>query len=146
MQHLPLNKLKWFLIAFLVGLLLCIRAGEVQWFYDPLLTYFKNDYQNQPLPHIESVRYGGHLFLRYGLNSLVSMAILYVLFRSREQLFFVGHLYLGLGLILGASFFLLYDTSDDAHKWLIFYVRRFLIQPLFLLLFIPAFYYQNKDQ
>ncbi len=146
MQHRPQNKLKWFLIAFLVGLLLCIRAGEAQGFYDPLLYYFKNDYQNQPLPPIESVRYGVHLFLRYGLNSLISMAILYVFFRSREQLLFVGYLYVGLGLILGASFFLLYETSGDANKLLIFYVRRFLIQPLFLLLFIPAFYYQNKHR
>ncbi len=146
MQHHPQNKFKWFLIAFLVGLLLCIRAGEAQWFYDPLLVYFKNDYQNQPLPPIESVRYGLHLFLRYGLNSVVSMAILFVVFRSREQLRFVGYLYVGLGFILGASFFLLYDTSGDTHKLLIFYVRRFLIQPLFLLLFIPAFYYQNKHR
>ncbi|MFN7777115.1 exosortase F system-associated membrane protein [Flavobacterium sp.] len=146
MQGLPKNKSKWFLIAVLVGLLLCIRAGEGQWFYDPLLTYFKGDYQNLPLPPLDSFRYGVHLYLRYGLNSLISMSILFVVFRQREQLRFVAYLYVGLGLILGITFFLLYNSSTDAPKLLIFYVRRFLIQPLFLLLFIPAFFYQNKHR
>jgi exosortase F-associated protein len=27
----------------------------------------------------------------------------------------------------------------------VFYVRRFLIQPLFIILFIPAFYYQKRQ-
>ncbi|MFY7758816.1 MAG: exosortase F system-associated membrane protein, partial [Flavobacterium stagni] len=30
------------------------------------------------------------------------------------------------------------------HKVELFYLRRFLIQPLFLLLFVPAFYYQKR--
>jgi exosortase F-associated protein len=29
---------------------------------------------------------------------------------------------------------------------ILFYIRRFLIQPIFLLLFLPAFYYQKQNR
>jgi exosortase F-associated protein len=33
---------------------------------------------------------------------------------------------------------------DKENNFVLFYIRRFLIQPLFLLLFIPAFFYQKR--
>ena len=32
----------------------------------------------------------------------------------------------------------------ETNKMNLFYIRRFIIQPIFLILFIPAFYYQKK--
>jgi exosortase F-associated protein len=38
-----------------------------------------------------------------------------------------------------------FSCQNDSEVETVFYLRRFLIQPLFLLLFIPAFYLQKKQ-
>ena len=42
------NKLQVGLLLFLILLLIGIRAGESTFFYDPLLAYFKGDFQTHP--------------------------------------------------------------------------------------------------
>jgi exosortase F-associated protein len=46
-------------------------------------------------------------------------------------------------LVLMIAFFMVL-TYGGEYKEALFYIRRFLIQPIFLILFIPAFYYQKK--
>ena len=43
------------------------------------------------------------------------------------------------------AFVLLLNTSADGDHMALFYVRRFLIQPLFLLLLLPAFYFHKRS-
>jgi exosortase F-associated protein len=42
-------------------------------------------------------------------------------------------------------FFIVYFFNSDQNL-ILFYVRRFLIQPLFVILFVPAFYFQKLNQ
>jgi exosortase F-associated protein len=53
-------------------------------------------------------------------------------------------LYMIFGSILMISFFFVLNFFGEQSKMILFYIRRFIIQPIFLLLFIPAFYYQKK--
>ncbi len=137
------NKTSIYFIIVLVTLLLLIRAFENQLFYDPFLLYFKGNYQKAPLPKFNS----GLLFLgilfRYFLNTIVSLGILYFLFKDREMISFALLLYVLLFLILIAAFFAVLYFFNSDENLLLFYVRRFLIQPLFVILFIPAFYFQK---
>jgi exosortase F-associated protein len=47
-----------------------------------------------------------------------------------------------LGSVLMISFIFILTFFGEENKMTLFYIRRFLIQPIFILLFIPAFYYQ----
>ncbi|RZJ67158.1 MAG: exosortase F system-associated protein [Flavobacterium sp.] len=131
-------------IMILVLLLFGVRAFENELFYDPFLYYFKSDYLEKPLPGFES----GDLFFgmtfRYFLNTMLSLGIIYVLFPDAELLRFTSVLYVILFVVLISIFFGLLFASVNGNNFLLFYVRRFLIQPLFLLLFVPAFYYQKR--
>ncbi|NBU81103.1 MAG: exosortase F system-associated protein, partial [Flavobacteriaceae bacterium] len=49
-----------------------------------------------------------------------------------------------LGSILMISFVFVLTFFAEESKMTLFYIRRFLIQPIFILLFIPGFYYQKK--
>jgi len=130
-------------ILVLVAVLLGVRLYEDRLFYDPFLDYFRNDYLDMPLPIYDTGALLLHVGFRYALNTVVSLAILYVLFRDRQQLKFTGTIYLFFFVLLMGMFFALLQFPGQ-NNFLIFYTRRFLIQPIFLLLFIPAFYYQRS--
>lgn len=131
-----------FSIPFII-LLAMVRMYEETWFYDPFLSYFKSDYQSLPFPEFESGKLFISLTFRYILNTLFSLAIIYVLFRNLEHIKVASFLYLFFYLILIGIFFYIINFLDKSN-FVLFYTRRFLIQPLFLLLFLPGFYFQSK--
>jgi len=57
---------------------------------------------------------------------------------------FVSVLYVFFFLILIGLFFSMLYFYEEHNNLILFYVRRFLIQPIFVILFIPAFYYQKQ--
>jgi exosortase F-associated protein len=145
LQKLLNHKIRILSAILLVLLLVLIRAYEDSLFYDPFLNYFKTDYHNLPLPEIENVSLFFGLIFRYFLNTAVSLAIIYVLFKDIEAVKFASILYLVFFVILAVAFFFVFSFFGEANKMALFYIRRFLIQPIFLLLFLPAFYYQKQN-
>lgn len=131
-------------IAFL--LIVCIRLFENKLFYDPFLAFFKSDYQNNSLPIVENFKLILNLFLRYFANAFLSISIIYLLFQNKMHVKIASFLYLLLFVILILVFSYLIFASSRPDNLLLFYVRRFLIQPILLLLLIPAFYFQKKAE
>lgn len=138
------NKVQLFLAIILILFLIAIRAFENTLFYDPLLLFYKSEYANLPLPKINQIKFFLSLGFRFYLNSILSLALLYVLFKDFKIVKFATFLYIILGSILLISFVFVYHFFGEENKKTLFYIRRFIIQPLFLMLFIPAFYYQKK--
>ena len=124
-----------------LGGLVLIRMYENTLFYDPLIDYFKGDYLNSSLPEIEYLKYFGYILFRYVLNTVLSLAIIHILFKDFRILKFSLKFYILLFIILVSFLIILYQIIDV--KMLIFYVRRFLIQPIFLFILVPAFYYEK---
>lgn len=128
-------------IILLVVLLVCVRLFQEQLFYDPLLPFFKTE--NRVLPEYDSFKLFLGLAFRYLLNTAISIGIIYLCFKDRAMLRLTVILYAVFFAVLIAAFFLVIN-AEDVNLLLLFYIRRFLIQPLFLILFLPAFYYQKK--
>lgn len=146
LQKLFSHKVEVLFITLFVILLASIRAYEDVLFYDPFLNYFKMDYHNLALPAIENGSlFFGFLF-RYFLNTILSLAIIYVLFKDIEAVKFASVLYVLFFVILTVAFFLVLHVFEEPSKMVLFYIRRFLIQPIFLLLFLPAFYFQKQNK
>lgn len=139
------HKLRIALAMMLVLLLVLIRTYEDSLFYDPFLNYFKTDYYNLPLPELNNIQLFFGLVFRYFLNSSLSLAIIYVLFKDFEAVKFASILYLIFFTLLILALFLVLSFFGETNKMTLFYIRRFLIQPIFLLLFLPAFYYQKQN-
>ncbi|MCD0463974.1 exosortase F system-associated protein [Flavobacterium sp. ENC] len=133
-------------ITIAVLIVLCfglIRAFEEALFYDPFLVYFDSDFKGLPFPEVDVSKLFFGLLVRYFLNSGLSLLLIYVLFQDLEIVKFSALLYSCFLVILFAAFFVILHYYRDG-SWLLFYVRRFIIQPIFVLLFIPAFYYQMQ--
>ncbi len=138
------NTLKTLVIILLASLLVLIRAFENTLFYDPLLEFFKMGYKTMPLPEMNVFLLQANIALRFLLNTLISLAILWLVFRDKEIIKISVILYVLLFIFLFTTFIVIVLTSEGTGGHLVlFYVRRFLIQPLFLLILLPAFYFQR---
>lgn len=144
LKNLKNNKFEILLGIFLVGLLILIRTFEDDLFYDPLLKYFRYDFANMKLPILNPIKLFISMGFRYYLNSMISIGLLYLIFKDRKIVKFSMLLFIVFGSVLMISFLFTLHFFGEEHKMTLFYIRRFIIQPLFLILFIPAFYYQKK--
>ena len=144
LQVLLKNKQRLFWSLFLLLLLVLIRVFENNLFYDPFLNYFKTEYSQSPLPQINIFKLFFSLGIRFYLNSVISLFLLYVIFKDTKIVKFSILLYMILGSVLMISFIFVLNFFGEENKMTLFYIRRFLIQPIFILLFIPAFYYQKQ--
>lgn len=145
------NKLRqniWKIILFLVFVffLALVRTFEDQLFYDPFLAYFKKDFNSLPLPKFDAVKLFFGLLFRYALNTVFSLGILYILFKDVDIVWFTSVLYGFFFLVLISLFFVIIYFYEEHNNLMLFYVRRFLIQPIFVIVFVPAFYYQKQNK
>ncbi|MFE3846628.1 exosortase F system-associated protein [Flavobacterium sp. LB3P45] len=138
------NKIRLAQFLFFVGLLVLIRAFEDQLFYDPFLDYFKYNFANLSLPIFNPFQLFFGLLFRFTLNTILSLGIIYVLFKDIQMVKFALVLYYFFFMILIVTFFFIIYYVKGHNNLVLFYVRRFLIQPIFVLLFVPAFYYQKQ--
>ena len=144
LQLLLKNKSTVLWSLFLIGLLVGIRLFEDQLFYDPFLSYFKSEFTHAKLPQFNVFKLFFSLGMRFYLNTVISLFLLYVIFKDTKIVKFSILLYMILGSILLISFLFVLNFFGEENKMALFYLRRFLIQPIFILLFIPAFYYQKQ--
>lgn len=135
--------IKYVLLFVLFGLLVLIRFFEHELFYDPYLTFFQSDYLYMDSPRREVLKLVSFTTLRYLLNSIISLGILYVFFKDKSIIKFsiVVFVLTYIILLLIYLYFVINPRQED--YYLFFNVRRFLIQPIILLLLLPAFYYHR---
>jgi len=140
------NSVKYISLFILFGLLVLIRVFENQLFYDPYLLFFKNDYLYMDFPRREVLKLTFFTSLRYILNSIISIGIIYVFFKDKSIVKFSALVYVIAYIILVLIFLYFVINPRQEDYYLFFNFRRFLIQPVLLLLLLPAFYYYKLKQ
>ena len=134
------------LVVLMVGILIVIRGFVAPYFYDPLRDYFLSDYLHVPVPDIDLIHFFLHLFLRYFLNTIISLTLIYLIFKNLTLVQFSVKFYIYAFVILGFTLYLILQFQISDNYMLLFYVRRFLIHPLFVFILLPAFYYQSLKE
>ncbi|HEX7868584.1 MAG TPA: exosortase F system-associated protein [Chryseobacterium sp.] len=136
--------LSWFLVFLGICGLMGVRMLEDQIFYDPFLNFFHEADKSQAFPAFEWGKLiGGHV-LRFVLNLIFSCIIIHFMFKNKEWTIQGAVL---ITIIFAITFpiylFCIYNKFDIGYLFS-FYMRRFVIQPLILLLIIPLFYYRKQ--
>ncbi|XMO87486.1 exosortase F system-associated protein [Algibacter sp. AS12] len=131
------------LVLVFVVLLVLIRFYEGVLFYDPYLTFFQNDYLYIDSPRREIAKLVGFTTLRYALNTVISLAILLVVFKDKGIIKFSALIYVIAFLVLMVFYLYFVVNPRQEDYYLFFNIRRFLIQPILLILLLPAFYYHK---
>ena len=128
-------------IAMMIWLLIAVRVFQDILFYDPLIPFFKSS--SKVLPDYNPYLLFLGLLFRYLLNTILSLVIIWLFFKDRAVIKLSALLYIFFFIVLISAFFIVAGTNNP-NLLVLFYLRRFIIQPLFLILFVPAFYYQKK--
>lgn len=136
--------LSWFLVILGVCGLFSVRILEDQIFYDPFLNYFHEGNKNISFPEFEWRKLiFSHLF-RFILNLFFSCIIIHFLFKNKDWTVQGAVL---ISIIFAITFpiylYCIYDRFEIGYLFT-FYMRRFVIQPLILLLIVPLFYYRKQ--
>lgn len=130
--------------AVLIIALGCIRIFQQQLFYDPLLLFFESAYlYDASLPQLDFIKLIVHTGIRFWLNASISIVFILLLFCSSENFKILLLIYAATFILLLTAFALVLKSYTIELNLLLFYIRRFLIQPMLLLILIPAFYYQK---
>ncbi|SFI96893.1 exosortase F system-associated membrane protein [Myroides guanonis] len=123
--------------------LILIRNFETELFYDPLISYFKQNYHNLPFPNTDYTLLYISYTVRFLLNSFFSIAILWNIFQKQAHLKIISIIYLTFYIVL--LLLLCYSLHFKADNLqILIYTRRFLIHPILLLIFIGALFYQKR--
>ncbi len=133
-------------VGFLVLGLIMIRQFQYELFYDPFLAYFNGDYRHATYPDYNLAKLLASLAFRYGLNMLLSVGIIYFLFTNKNYIKYALIIFGITFLVLTPIYIYFIQTEFKLGFAAGFYVRRFLIQPMLLLLLVPAFYYLNYNK
>jgi exosortase F-associated protein len=140
---------KWYkygIVAFLFILLALIRWFENELFYDPYLLFFHNDYLYMDSPRQEVFKLVVNTSFRYFLNTIISLLILYAFFKEKSLITFSSIIYLVSFIVLIMCYLYFVLDPKQENYYIFFNLRRFLIQPVILLLLFPAFYYNKLRQ
>lgn len=140
------NYLKIGLIVFAMLSLILLRTYASQIFYDPLIDFFQASYHENMLPQMDVLGILLNTALRFWINTLVSLILLWLFFQNKEVVQLSLWLYAIAFVLLLVIFYFLIKTYDSGSYMALFYVRRFLIQPLLLLILIPAFYFHKLSK
>ena len=135
--------IKYGLLLLLFGFLILIRHFESELFYDPYLDFFKNDYLYIDNPRREIFKLTVFTTLRYTLNTIISLAIMFVFFKDKNIVRFSALIYAISFFLLIAIYLYFVVNPRQEDYYMFFNVRRFLIQPILLLLLLSAFYYHK---
>ncbi|MBD8084363.1 exosortase F system-associated membrane protein [Chryseobacterium caseinilyticum] len=136
----------WFLVLVGIAGIVSVRIFEDSLFYDPFLNYFHDATKNAQFPEFDWLKLIlSHLF-RFILNLISSCIIIHFIFKNKNWTVQGAIL---IAIIFAITFpIYLYCVSDrfEIGYLFSFYIRRFVIQPLILLLIIPLFYYRRQLQ
>lgn len=139
------NAVKILIILGLVSVLALIRLYEYRFFYDPFMYFFEQAFQRgETLTFTNAMFF--NVFLRFFFNTIISLIILWVAFRSWGIVKFAGLIYAGFFIILFPLFIYLMHHIKPEDYLAAFYVRRFLAHPLLILILLPAFYYYRLQR
>ena len=131
------------IILLLFLALVLVRAFESVLFYDPFIVYFEDDFLHSPIPVFSGRKLLLSMTFRYFLNTVISLAVIHVAFQNSSFTRFSVKFYVLAYVVLSVTFFIILKGELANGYLFAFYIRRFLIHPLFVLLLLPAFYYKQ---
>lgn len=138
-----MKLLNWLLVALGIFGLIGVRMLEEEIFYDPFLTFFKVADKHANFPDFDGMKLILSYFFRFFLNLFFSAVVIHFIFKNKKWTLQAVVLMLLVFAITLPIYLYCIHTEFEIGYLFSFYMRRFVIQPLTLLLLIPLFYYRK---
>ncbi|MDT8347444.1 MAG: exosortase F system-associated protein [Flavobacteriaceae bacterium] len=119
-----------------------VRYFEHYIFYDPFIDFFKTQYQALAFPEVDLYALLISVSFRFFLNAIIGLVFIKILFLKPVYVKAATLVYLVAYLVFMLAYFLLVKNQSD--YFFLFYVRKFLIHPILLLILLPAIFFNLK--
>ncbi len=139
-----MKALNWLMVACGIAGLIGVRVVEDAIFYDPFLDFFHAANKNEHFPEFSWLPLVGSYIFRFVLNLFFSLVVIQFLFLNKKWTFQAGVLIVLVFLLTFPVYLYCIHTKFEIGYLFSFYMRRFVIQPLTLLLIVPLFFYRRK--
>lgn len=139
-----MKYLKWGLVGVVIFGLISVRILEDKIFYDPFLDYFHKADKKIQFPDFQWIKLILNYLFRFFLNLILSTLIVHFIFGNKRWTLQSIVLMLIAFAITFPVYLYCIQTKFEIGYLFSFYMRRFVIQPLLLLLIVPIFYYRRK--
>ena len=141
-----MSKSKKTTLLFLFMLFVLIRAFQEELFYDPFIGYFKEgSFSLGRFPNYSIFKLVLSYLFRYGLNMAVSLLMINVIYENKLINRFTIRFYIMAVVFMLPVFVIITKAFPDINYIFPFYIRRFIIHPLFILILIPFFQIQKRN-
>lgn len=141
-----MKKLKWIVVVLGVFGLIGVRVLEDRLFYDPFLAYFHDANIHAPFPDLDWGKLVVDYLLRFGLNTFFSVIIIQFIFLKKQWTIQALVMLLLVFAVTFPVYLLCIKDKFEIGYLFSFYVRRFVIQPILILLIVPLFYYRRFQE
>lgn len=138
-----MKYLKWLFVILGISGLVAVRIFQDILFYDPFLNYFHEANKNAVFPEFEVGRLVIFHLFRFFLNVFFSAVVVYFIFLNKKWTIQAVVLMSIVFVLTFPIYLYCIHTKFEIGYLFSFYMRRFVIQPLILLLIIPMFYYRK---
>lgn len=135
---------KWIFVALAIFGLIAVRMVEDVLFYDPFQAFFYLANKHAAFPDFDWLPLVLNYLFRFSLNLILSATVIQLIFQNRQWTIQAVVLMVIVFLITFPIYLYCIHTNFEVGYLFSFYMRRFVIQPLVLLLIIPLFYYRKK--
>lgn len=129
------------ILLILLVMFVLVRHFEYAYFYDPFMKFYQERFLEGTI--IYNFQLYFNVFLRFLINCIISLSILWIVFKNTGILKFSLIIFAGFFIILFPVFIYLMNNIQPNDYLAAFYVRRFLVHPLLILILLPAFYYHQ---
>ena len=138
--------IKWFFVILAIAGLISVRILENKIFYDPFLDYFQDANTGQVFPNFVWAKLVLNYVFRFTANSFFSLLIVHFLFQNKNWTVQALVLLVMVFAITFPVYLFCIGNRFEIGYLFSFYMRRFVIQPIVLLLIIPLFYFRKYQQ
>lgn len=139
-----MKLLKWIFVSLAIFGLIAVRMLEDVLFYDPFQAFFHLANKHAAFPDFDWIPLVLNYLFRFSLNLILSAAIIQLIFQNKQWTLQAIVLIVIVFLITFPIYLYCIYTKFEVGYLFSFYMRRFVIQPLILLLIIPLFYYRKN--
>lgn len=127
-------------ILILLTCLITIKEFESSIFYDPLINFFKKKTLLNKLPCINLLNYILNDILRFIINIILCIGILYQIIKKKKNIFIFIILFItSFILIYPIHIFLIIKQGDiNKYRMLLFITKKFIKEPLLFIIVFPT--------
>lgn len=142
----PLFMTSSLLRRYIVGLiclaiLILVYLFQKEWFYSG---FYETGGASDKVSDFDPWRFFLSKYTRFLINDTMALGILWALFQEKKYMNFAFAVFLLEALVMMPFYVIGVIWYWDALRWFLSHLHRLVVNPFFMMLLIPAFYYQKN--